>query len=454
MTFLIILYLIIFTAIAWKRLDWAVLFIIAGTPLYLLRFNILGIPSTLIEAMILITFTIWLIFKDGAKIKTIFKKTGRTPYPYRFEIMAVLVISWLAIITAGISNEALGTWKAYFFEPLLLFILIINLLPKEDGRKKIILALAASALIVSLLAIYQKISGQFIANPFWAAEDSRRVVSFFGYPNAVALFLAPMIMIFAGQFLGKISKYEKLFFGLSIFSSLLAIIFAKSEGALVGLMAGSLIFALFINKKIRLITIILTILSSLFIISYLPLRHFALEKITLNDLSGQIRKQQWIETKKMMLGGRLLSGVGLSNYQKAVAPYHQEGVFLNNGDSNWLEKIRNSADFRRQMWQPTEIYMYPHNILLNFWSELGILGVLLFCWIIAKFLWQSGRLFIKEKEVLALGLSCSMVVIVVHGLVDVPYFKNDLSLIFWISIALLSSLNLKSNEKNSTEINC
>jgi O-antigen ligase len=101
--------------------------------------------------------------------------------------------------------------------------------------------------------------------------------------------------------------------------------------------------------------------------------------------------------------------------------------------------------------------MYPHNIFLNFWSELGILGALLFCWIIAKFLWQSSRFFWTQKDnperYIALGLMTSMIVIVIHGLVDVPYFKNDLSVLFWISIALIGSLNLKQNEKNSPKIN-
>jgi O-antigen ligase len=238
---------------------------------------------------------------------------------------------------------------------------------------------------------------------------------------------------------------------------LLAILFAQSEGAIIGLAAAIFVFALFVNKKVRIGAIVLAVLTSIIIFSYAPLRNFAIEKVTLNDLSGQIRKEQWVETKKMLAAGRLFQGAGLSNYQKAVAPYHQEGIFLNNGDPNWLEKIRTSADFRKQQWQPTEIYMYPHNIFLNFWSELGILGALLFCWIIAKFLWQSGRYFLSEKaganRYIALGLLTSMVVIVIHGLVDVPYFKNDLSALFWISIAILGGLNLKQNEKNTPKIN-
>ena len=457
MTYLISSFLILFAYLAYKRLDWSVLLIIAGTPLYLIRFQIFGIPMTILETMILISFFIWFVVKDGAKIKTLFKKEGRVSYPYKWEIISVLVISWIAIITAGITNEALGIWKAYFFEPLLLFVLIINLFSSPEGRKKIIWSLACSALIVSLFAIYQKITGQFIDNPFWAAAETRRAVSFFGYPNAIGLFLAPLVMLFAGQIFSKTNLKEKIFFSSTIITSILAIFFAQSEGAVIGLATASFVFALLANKKLRITAIITAIIGFLIIISYTPLKLFVIQKITLNDLSGQIRQEQWIETKKMLAANRFWQGAGLSGYQKAVAPYHQEGIFLKNNDPDWLHKIQTSAEYRKQMWQPTETYMYPHNILLNFWSELGIFGALLFCWIIAKFLWQSGRFFIKQKNdterFIALGLFTSMIALVVHGLVDVLYFKNDLSALFWISLALLGGLTLKQNEKNSSKNN-
>ena len=35
-----------------------------------------------------------------------------------------------------------------------------------------------------------------------------------------------------------------------------------------------------------------------------------------------------------------------------------------------------------------------------------------------------------------LGIVLAMVAIIVHGLVDVPYFKNDLALEFWTFLGL------------------
>ena len=43
-----------------------------------------------------------------------------------------------------------------------------------------------------------------------------------------------------------------------------------------------------------------------------------------------------------------------------------------------------------------------------------------------------------------------MITMTVHGLVDVPYFKNDLACLFWILIAMSAILRIKLtiNEKS------
>ena len=107
-----------------------------------------------------------------------------------------------------------------------------------------------------------------------------------------------------------------------------------------------------------------------------------------------------------------------------------------------------------------EIYLYPHNIFLNFWSELGILGALIFDWLIVKYLIISLGLFLFNKKIkqnsvnryLALGLFSAMIVILVHGLVDVPFFKNDLAALFFILLALLGSLMVESRRLKSKKV--
>jgi len=91
-----------------------------------------------------------------------------------------------------------------------------------------------------------------------------------------------------------------------------------------------------------------------------------------------------------------------------------------------------------------EIYLYPHNIVLNFWSELGFLGLLLFLWIALKYLWLVFINYFKKRDGFTLGLCLAMLVILIHGLVDVPYFKNDLAAMFWLFIAMLGVVKKQS----------
>ena len=457
------IFAILFTILAWKRLDWALLLLIAGLPAYLIRFKILGLPVTLLELMILTSFIVWLAKDFIPRYKAIFSNLrGRVPYPFSWEIILVLIISWSAVWVAGFDASALGVWKAYFFEPILLFILILNTFKSRAEAKKILWSFLLSAAIVSIFAIFQKLTGLFIANPFWAAEETRRSVSFFGYPNAVGLYLAPLTMLFSGWLLSYDWKntrsqcLEKLLIALTILTSLLAIYAARSEGALIGIIAALFAFGLLAGRKQRLAVIIfgIVIVAGTFLSA--PTKDFIFTKLSLRDLSGQIRLQQWRETWQMLGDGKLVLGTGLSQYQSAIKPYHQEGIFFNRDNlPNFGTITYASSTLRAKYWQPVEIYMYPHNIFLNFWTELGIFGALLFIWLIARYLLTALQLTNElraensRNRYLTLGLLSAMITIVVHGLVDVPYFKNDLSAIFWILFALLGILNIGRHRKNA-----
>ena len=470
MEILIALYAIFFLILAVRRLDWAIMLIIIALPSYLIRFKIFNLPSTLLELMILIAFFVWtvanykriyvnlreLLLKNNYKIKI--------RYPFDLEIILLLIVAFIAAGVADFSEGALGAWKAYFFEPILFFILIINIFPTETKKEKIFWSLAISSLIVSLIAIFQKITGVFIFNDFWATADTRRVVSFFGYPNAVGLYLGPILLVLIGWFVqqfknyklnikqissvapdsarqDKIKQFLKIsFIAVSIICSFSAIYFAKSKGALLGVIVGIVVFGLLAGKKARIIVFLSAIIFGVCVYIYQPAKNSIIANITFNNLSGQIRQQQWRETWQMLKAGRIISGAGLANYQKTIQQYHQAGIFFNNNnDPDFHRKTVFSEDYRRKHWQPLEIYLYPHNIIFNFWSELGLAGLLLFIWVIGKYFYiliADRRSQTADFMYLNLGLLGAMTVIVIHGLVDVQYFKNDLAILFWLLMGL------------------
>jgi O-antigen ligase len=470
-------FFVLYAVLAWRRLDWGVMLLLASLPLYQVRFSLAGVPSTLLEGMILIAFAVWVarqtnflgfVRREYTVKDYLANRKQRLRYPFDWEIAAWLIISFLAAGISGFSAEALGIWKAYFFEPVLVFVLVLNVFGKATSYKlqvtRIMWPLGVSALAVSVIAVLESFTGWFAVEHFWP-----RVTGPFAYPNALGLYLGPIVVILVGWVLFRIyTRYNKfpisnfqfpnIFIVLTIILSLGAIIFARSEGALIGIAAGLVLMGLLAGGRVRWATVLVVIIASAGLMSFMPFRQKIFEKATLSDLSGEIRKQQWRETWQMYRDNpeMFILGTGLAGYQEAVAPYHQPGIFFNfERDPDFRRKIVIFDEkYKAEHWQPVEVYLYPHNIFLNFWTEMGALGLLLFIWIVAKFFvvgllsLNSQKLEIGNWKFVVLGLMGAMTVIVVHGLVDVPYFKNDLAVLFWAIIAMMGYfyLNIESSK--------
>ena len=83
--------------------------------------------------------------------------------------------------------------------------------------------------------------------------------------------------------------------------------------------------------------------------------------------------------------------------------------------------------------------IYPHNILLDFWSETGLLGAVAFIALMVVAMsvaWKGWRDGPPEWRPIQLGVLLALAAIAVHGIVDNPYWKNDLAFEFWALLAL------------------
>jgi O-antigen ligase len=83
--------------------------------------------------------------------------------------------------------------------------------------------------------------------------------------------------------------------------------------------------------------------------------------------------------------------------------------------------------------------IYPHDMWLTFWVEVGLLGMVAFAVIFFGLLFRGWRAYTRATgfyRSLLWGVSGSLVLWGVHGLVDSPYWKNDMSVEFWLLAAL------------------
>jgi len=451
-----------------KLIDrYGVLLIVFFLPAYLFRFRILGIPSTFLEVLFSLVFIVWVFnnftgLKERIKleIKKEDKKYIVKNYPFSFFIISLVLASFISLLVTGFSNNALGVYKAYFIEAILFYVLIFNYSRGKGNIEKIILSLASSAFLVSLFAVYQKVTGHY-----WSGGvDELRVTSVFLYPNALGLYLGPLAVLFYFYGISLFTKKDKqpytklkaIYIFLAFILSLFAIIFARSEASLLALLFSVFFGSIFISKRFAYFYVFLGFIIGGIILHTPTLKVFVFEKAQLKDFSGEVRKQQWRETRELLKSPkRFIFGCGLSSYQECIQDYHQDGIFFNaERDPDFRRKIVIYNDeYREKHWRPTEIYMYPHNIVLNFWVELGLLGLLSFFGLIVQFFYFALTLLKsrkgKEEKIIILGLLFAVLEILIHGLVDVPYFKNDLSFLFWVFFGIMGAywVSLKNSDE-------
>ncbi len=387
-------------------------------PTYLIRFRIGPLPTTFLEIFF------WIVFLVQHQ-KILFSTFSSLFSQHRSLFIAItlfLLAATISVFTSIDTRAALGEWKAFYVEPVILFFILITSIKTKKHVDNILLSLISLSILTSALAIYQHFTGWLVPYAFWANHDTYRVTAWYGFPNGVGLFLAPIIPLAIYRI--QQSRTEKTRFIIPILmipASLLAILFAKSTGGLIGIAAGIGVLLL-LCKKTRLPASIVGVVALITLFA-LPKDNPIRQELLMQDRSGQIRVSMWGEAAEL-LSDRPILGAGLASYAERVAPYHTTV----NGEG-------------------IEIFHHPHNIFLTMWVNLGLLGLVGFVWILVWFYKSAinySRLHTEPPDLVGVAtvslspyLLASMTTLLVTGLVDSPYIKNDLAMFFWLLPALM-----------------
>jgi len=392
-----------------RFLSFGVFGICATLPLYILRFKIFGIPTTFLEISILMLFVIW-FFEKVYITKKWFKCFNLESFS--LPIVFFLLIATFSSLTSFNTNGALGILKAYFLEPALLFIVVRDRIKLGDG-KFVFSGLIVAATWLACFAIFQKLTG--LGFPEYAANEisQGRVVAVYNSANSLALFLGPILVlcfgwIFARDKTVKNQPYVILVI-VSLLLQLIAIFLTKSQAGIIAtiLVLGFIFLTNFFSFRINLILFKFLAVSGLALVVLLPLAaYFGVNfGALLGDVTLENRSYLW-RGAIALVRDKPLTGAGLSGFREFYG-----------------------ANYRLPGYD--ELLQYPHNLILNFWTEIGFFGVIGFFWLLFNFFSKS----IKNQffKVSLLGV---ILYILIHGIVDVPYFKNDLSAQFFILLAL------------------
>lgn len=359
---------------------------IIAIPAYLVKVVLLGMPINIFEIMSIICIAAF--FLRHKKTAGIYKDREKYIFPIG------LLIAGL-IVSASLNNNyrsEFGIIKSWFIIPLVFsFIASITI-----SKEKIFKAIYVSAVFVAMISLGYLFSG-------YITFDGR-LQAFYNSPNYLAMYLAPAILIGIFKLQSKEKKYL-----VSIPILLAAFYFTFSYAAWLALVsAAAMIFIIFIKGKNNLkISILMLFVLTIFLMLQIGTKKMD-NFIHLNERSSFASRLIIWSSAGRILSDNWLVGIGPGNFQEKYLEYQK--YF-----SPYLE------------WAVPE----PHNLFLAIWLQAGIMGIIGFIFLIA--IWMTDVLRkSKNQHLAAMGVAI-IAYMLIHGLVDTTYFKNDLAVLFWLT---------------------
>lgn len=337
--------------------------------------------------------------------------------------VALLIIATIALLTIADRfhlRESVREYRTIIAEPVLYFFLARTWLRERTLRSSAIAAFIGGGTLIGLLAIGQVLAGQGIV----AVEGVRRALGTYNHPNALALYLARVGAFALALLLFAPLPRRALGLLVSLPILLLALLLTFSRGALFGLgIAMVLLLLALVSRrgeeeqaasKLRLA--LATACGLYSIATLLVALLSATGAITLRggDSLG-LRELIWSSTLAMIRDNPAF-GVGLDQFYYQYAPR-----YIN--PAAWSERYTS----------------HPHNLFLDFWTRLGIMGLAWIAWTLTALgttVVRGWRVASGGARRLLLAVGVATVAGFVHGLVDNFYFLIDLAFVWWFLLAL------------------
>ncbi len=355
-------------------------------------------------------------------------------FALRMTRLDALVLAFAALGVASLAwselhGVAVRNLRVVVLEPAAFYFLVRLMRLERRDLFWLVDVLLFSGASIAVVGLVMFITGENIVE---AENGARRLISIYGSPNGVGLYLGRCIpFALAYALLAPRGSWRWLYGVLGGAVMLLAVLLSQSRGAiLLGLPAALVAMLVFWRGRRASVPVLLTLLG--FVIVMVPL---AVALPRLADLFGDtfaFRRHLWYSSVRL-IEEHPLTGVGLDQFL-----YHYRSRYL-----------------LPQAWEEPNLSI-PHNIVLNYWVNLGIVGVVLagafqvWFW---RNLWRVRNQVAGSPLLLALvlGLAGSMADFLAHGLVDIAYFAINLSFTFFLSLALVLHIDRLSDTLEPTE---
>lgn len=369
---------------------------------------------SLAEYLLLVCLAAWLL----RWVQRPATASAPAPTPRRLWLppLALIAVAVLSLVFTRNLQVALRELRVVIVEPGLYYLLLLHTFGTPLQVLKCLALLAAAGAGIAVYGLYHYIFVGVVE----ATGGVRRILAIYHSPNALALYLGRVIPVAVALALAERpstgSGRGRWWSAAALASAALMVVvfyLTFSRGAFLGLGAALMLLLFIWRPRVALIAVGALAVALLASLPFLPLDRL----LQLTPLAQRLYVWQ---AALQMAFDYPFTGVGLDNFLYYYPQYMLPAAALEPDIS------------------------HPHNLILDFWLRLGILGLVLLAWLQEQF-WRMSITVLRQmgpswQRWLVLALMASMLDFLVHGLIDNSYFLIDLAYLFWFTYALVAIL--------------
>lgn len=305
---------------------------------------------------------------------------------------------------------------------ILMIIHMINGIEKKKDLYTLIDFIIVVGFMTAFYAFYQYFSGEPMGSG-WVDPSSNisvRVFSFFENPNLYAEYLIMIIPLTFARFL-SVNQKEKVFYAFIGITQLVALLLTFSRGGWLGLVFAVGVFVLFLKRDLIIKLIPVGMIGLLFLPNSIMMRIKSIG--SLSDSSNFYRLQIW-ENSINIIKDFFITGVGLG-----------------------FESFRSISSLYIKDFSP----YHAHNTYLELMIEIGVLGLILFIWLLGKLFKDIRYQKMSQDKIFTVALFSGIAGLFIHGVAEHILYNPKIIFQFWLIIGLLITFNvkfMKVREKN------
>ncbi len=327
-------------------------------------------------------------------------------------LLLVATASLATVADPGYRPESLREYRTVILEPLAVFGLCRWCFGSPDTRRWAAAALVAAGVAVALVALWQ-VTVRFNV---LVADGVPRARVTYPHPNNLALYLERVSVFGVGWGASALTKGDRRgwFTGAAGIVVLAGTMVTFSRGAFMAAVVGLAVVATVIGSR-RAWVVLGGGLGVLVVLLLILPRSRLLASG--GEGAESTRILIWRASLRMVRDHPVF-GVGLDQF---LYQYWRRYV----EPAGWPERYTS----------------HPHNLLLDVWLRLGILGVAGASWFtygVARVVQRSGLLR-SERSDLAVGAVAALSAGLAHGLLDNAFFLPDLAIMTWFFVALIEA---------------